>query len=68
MKVQMKESKQEFQPKTLTIEIETQEELEVLHKLFALNLSVPDIVYPSSVRKAEELSDIMEKVFYSWTN
>lgn len=68
MKVQMKESKQEFQPKTLTIEIETQEELEVLHKLFALNLSVPDIVYPNSVRKAEELSDIMEKVFYSLTN
>lgn len=68
MKVQMKESKQEFQPKTLTIEIETQEELEVLHKLFTLNLSVPDIVYPNSVRKAEELSDIMEKVFYSLTN
>lgn len=68
MKVQTKESKQEFQPKTLTIEIETQEELEVLHKLFALNLSVPDIVYPNSVRKAEELSDIMEKVFYSLTN
>lgn len=68
MKVQMKESKQEFQPKTLTIEIETQEELEILQKLFTLNFSVPDIVYPNSVRKAEELSYIMEKVFYSLTD
>lgn len=67
MKVHTQDTKQEFQPKSLTIEIESQEEYDMMHRLFSHNITVPDALYPNSASKAEKLEKLMSQIFYSLT-
>lgn len=45
MKVVVKRQGEEFRPITLTIDIESEEEFEVLAKLFQSDVSIPDSLY-----------------------
>lgn len=51
-----------FTPCTLSITIETKEEYDALKELFWHNLSVPDIVFPLSLKKNKLLSDLMNSI------
>lgn len=62
MKVYTTETQQNFKPVTLHIQIESQEELKILSKLFKYDVSVPEEVFKDDKPKQTRLSELMGSI------
>ena len=61
MQVKIKQEPKVFEPVTLEITFETEEEIEMLDDMLGWNLSIPAIVYKHNKDNRTALQDLMTK-------
>lgn len=59
MQVKMQSQEPKFKPKTLTIQIETEEEYQQLSDMLMYDVSIPELVCRGQKQKAEKLGALM---------
>ncbi len=62
MQVKIKQEPKVFEPVTLEITFETEEEIEMLDDMLGWNISIPRIVYEHNRDKRTALQDLMTKI------
>lgn len=62
MQVKIKQEPKVFEPVTLEITFETEEEIEMLENMLGWNLSIPAIVYEHNKDKRTALQNLMTKI------
>ena len=62
MQVEIETKPKVYEPKTLKITFETEEEYLMFHEMVAWDVSIPELVYPSEPEQQIKLTEIMTKI------